>query len=125
MSAELMNSNSSVRCSSSVRVALISYPNARISFKFLAVASTGPSLGFFFFNFWISFFYLTNIFHFPYSHGTLWEPKLQKTIPRTNHSQKWSTFPQFAFQWSSQNYAWHFGICEKIAILILFFFRFR
>ena len=48
-----------------------------------------------------------NLFRFPY-HGTLREPTFQNASPPTNRSRKFSNFPEFSFQWSSQNYVWDF-----------------
>ena len=36
-----------------------------------------------------------------------WEGQFQNTNSPTKHSRKFSVFPEFSFQWSSQNYVWH------------------
>ena len=72
----LWNRNLSVVRPSSVRVAIISEPNARISFKFWLWFPLGHMLGLFFY-FWFFFLFLTSIFRFR-QNGTPWEWEFQK-----------------------------------------------
>ncbi len=97
---------SSVRRPSSVRVAIFSEPNARISFKFWLLLPLSHTLGLFFevlknkiFIFLRVFFVFVNML----SHGS---QDFKTLLLLQIAAESFQSFCQFSSQWSTQKYVW-------------------
>ena len=93
-------------CRPSVRVAIISESNARISFKFWLLLLLGHMLRQFFFIFWNIFFYFSRIFFMFANMVPYGSENFNTLLLLQIAAESFQTFPEFSSQWSSQNYVW-------------------
>ena len=105
MSAELMKSKcvrrlSSVRRPPSVRVVIISEPNARISFKFWLLLPLTHTLGCFF-NFWILFKIFLRIFFVFLCMAPYGSQNFKTLLPLQIAAESFQTFSECSSQWST------------------------